>query len=294
MLDTTVLGRELQDVLGQPHPAVREDADAPWHVPGCEEVDLDARHESGAVALHHLALATAWCCDEDIETPERTLLHEITNLERLCDPSNLVSEIGEESPDRLALSAVLVAEPRLGALEHQVLAGIAQREALATEWLTEHGDQALDLAASLVGTVRYGAADLRPFVMGWRGLPATPDELQELTRTPGPLGAAAASLLVRHAARKRKPGRLLAVNRYDGALPGGRGYLELAWSRYAAGDAALLVPRSLEPLLTDSSWFTTAVVRESDSDAVLETALRLVSDGAGTPAHALKLARALA
>lgn len=75
-------------------------------------------------------------------------------------------------------------------------------------------------------------------------------------------------------------------------------HLVYALSRFEVGLNSLRLPRSLEPLARRPSArrdydVHVSVLRESDDDAVLETALVLLDDGLPTPASALRAARAL-
>lgn len=263
-----------------------------WHEPTCEEVEgLTA---ITVVPVKFVAAQQPACtCKEDFPGPNGSLLDSLSSLETLAATTEVLMSSAEPSYEYSSLEAVLLAEPALAALGPQVRTAVAQRQAQAVSWRDSFGSDHLDLVATFNTLSSFSVRDIRPAVLGWGRRPLSSTELEDVVREDPSRTRQASALLNAHRARVRKPGRLLVTGTYGDVPFPGRSHVELALEVHRHG-SVLILPRSLEPLVTGSSYVRTAVVRESDSPAVIETAATLANDGAGTPAMALKLARELA
>jgi hypothetical protein len=111
------------------------------------------------------------------------------------------------------------------------------------------------------------------------------------------------SALLRSHSELNRSARVLvhaSSGQHLGAMLAHNGLLVSALERFScAGEPGVMVlPRALEPLarkpeMAPKALVSVAVLQQGDSDAVLETAVKLLREGIGTSALALKAARAL-
>jgi hypothetical protein len=167
-------------------------------------------------------------------------------------------------------------------------------------WADSHGREHLDLLATVSTLSAEQRARLQVGLQGCvpGSVPQVRADLEALalgTNTSAP--DLHAWLLRTHDERTRRPGRLVLVRTQyrEGFLsPHTRASLEI--HRHGA---LVLLPRALEPLLKEwrsadgTGGCTYALLRPSDSPAVLEVLDRLVQESSSTPAQLLPVARAL-
>jgi hypothetical protein len=98
----------------------------------------------------------------------------------------------------------------------------------------------------------------------------------------------------RHRLRERKPGRLLVHSSVQ-RLGTTSGYLDFALThQWSPAPGILVLPRSAAPLVRHwGQEARSAVLKDSDSAAVIEVAATLVLESGTSPAQALKAARAI-
>jgi hypothetical protein len=98
-----------------------------------------------------------------------------------------------------------------------------------------------------------------------------------------------------HARRTRKPGQLLVRTLGEASELFDYSWLDGAAEKHCLGRRVMVLPRALEVGLRRSPKVSsTAVIRATDTSGVLETAAKLLDEGEGGAAEALKVARALA